>query len=640
MKQPRPSPGACRRLLLLAGVLTGAVLVLTVGHQIYDTNFYSLWEATALLAGDHPYRDFFEWGIPLQAFVSLGAQLLAGHRLIGEFAVQWLGIVAGTVIAFHLGLRASGSVPALLVMLAFVLPLLAASTATYHYPKFLLYPLAVWLLWRYMDAPGVWRAASVGMVTAAGFLFRHDHGIYIAAVAALAFILTRLVASSSRDVPRGLVEGGMAAATALALVAPWLVLVHTSEGLPQYIQSRVERYALGRHYRNPYPALLSINPVRTLTPEPRPRPDPGVVSFEWLGHVGDAERSRLVTESGLRLVDGPDAKGRWVYDADDRLDPRLLGLDGAVNNTSGIDWQRLSDLRWRLPARDEGLNWLEQVALLVPPLLLAGVGRIVLRSRRLRVPLPDDAHRLIVAAALLAVVEWRLFLDPSYVTMVAPLAAALSGRFLTGMFPPRGIWPALRAVIVVGVLAVTGVAVFVFARGSGIFTPWRLATGVPDAFAELLASPPIDGFAPSEEVFALDPVRWNEGDTDAVRVLLRYLHDCTAPGDRVFVTGQTPFQVGYYVDRPVAGGHVFWHDRWRSDPAGERRSLELLQRQSVPFAYSTHDPVFEDLRSYPLILGYMRARYVELPGSRGLVLVDSRRAPTGRFGQFGFPCFR
>ena len=62
----RTHPG----LLVLVGGLTALVLVLTGGSQIYDTNFYSLWEATALLAGDHPYRDFYEWGVPLQAAVS------------------------------------------------------------------------------------------------------------------------------------------------------------------------------------------------------------------------------------------------------------------------------------------------------------------------------------------------------------------------------------------------------------------------------------------------------------------------------------------------------------------------------------------------------------------------------------------
>jgi hypothetical protein len=163
---------------------------------------------------------------------------------------------------------------------------------------------------------------------------------------------------------------------------------------------------------------------------------------------------------------------------------------------------------------------------------------------------------------------------------------------------------------------------------------------VPDVFVELLASPPIDGFAPLDEVRSLDRSNWNDQEVHTVEVLLRYIHDCTAPGDRVLVTGQTPFQVGYYLERPIAGGHLFWHEGFRSDPVRERQSLELLQRQSVPFAYSTHDPVFDDFKRYPRTLEYLRRHYVELEGSRGLVLVDTRRQATGMFEHLGFPCFR
>lgn len=553
------------------------VLVLTASHQIYDTNFYVLSEATALLAGDHPYRDFFEWGVPLHTAISACGQLISGNRLIGEFAVQWLGIVVGAVVSFHLGLRLSGSIAASFIMLAFSIPILAA-TATYHYPKLLLYPMAVWFIWRYMDAPGLRSALFVGVITAAAFLFRHDHGAYIAAGSALGFFLTRIVAASSRSLRYGVMEGGVAAATALAVLAPWMLLVQTSEGLPEYWQSRYERYALARHYRNPYPSLLTMNPIRVL-------------------------------------------------------------------DAAGPDLSRPSDSQPRLSPSAEGVLWLQQVALLVPLFALGAAGVDVLRSRRLREPVPAGMYRLVLAAALLAVAQWRLFSDPGYVTVVTPLTGAvgayvLSRRVSAGTSWPRNIWRAMRVGLVVGMLFVTAVATYVFTRGTHIFTPGELAANVPDTFAELMASPPIDGFAPREEVFGFDRSTWNEQEVHAVRVLLRYLHDCTDAGDRILVTGQTPHQVGYYVGRPIAGGHLFWHDGWRSDPVGEEQSLAMLQRQSVPFAYSTHDPVLDDFWRYPKIREYLLKNYVELEGSRGLVLVDTRRRPTGTFGAMGFPCFR
>jgi hypothetical protein len=48
-------------LTVLLG-LAACVLVITVDYQLFDTNFHTLWEGTALFAGDHPYRDFFDWG--------------------------------------------------------------------------------------------------------------------------------------------------------------------------------------------------------------------------------------------------------------------------------------------------------------------------------------------------------------------------------------------------------------------------------------------------------------------------------------------------------------------------------------------------------------------------------------------------
>jgi len=77
----------------------------------FDSNFYTLWEATALIAGDHPHRDFFEWGMPLQMMTSVVGQVISGHRLIGEFGLHWVFILAGALIAAHLGYRLSAPWP-------------------------------------------------------------------------------------------------------------------------------------------------------------------------------------------------------------------------------------------------------------------------------------------------------------------------------------------------------------------------------------------------------------------------------------------------------------------------------------------------------------------------------------------------
>jgi len=161
------------------------------------------------------------------------------------------------------------------------------------------------------------------------------------------------------------------------------------------------------------------------------------------------------------------------------------------------------------------------------------------------------------------------------------------------------------------------------------------------AATQLFVTPPIEGRLPTRDAQRYSQDVWNSGDpSDKGDFMLRYIHDCLAPGDRVLVTGSTPYHVGYYLRRPIAGGHLFWHHRWRADPVREAQSLALLERQSVPFAFSTHDPVLDDFRPYPKIREYLSRHYVELEGSGGLLLVDSRRHPTGRYGALGLPCFR
>jgi hypothetical protein len=194
--------------------------------------------------------------------------------------------------------------------------------------------------------------------------------------------------------------------------------------------------------------------------------------------------------------------------------------------------------------------------------------------------------------------------------------------------------------VALAALVVTAAATVGYVRHTGIFDPRARFQSLDGAFAQLLASPSIDGYQPADEILRADRASWDEGRMDRGKTLTRYLHDCTRAGDRILVSGNTPFHISYYAGRPMAGGHVFWHRGWRSDGIHEQQLLALLRTQSVPFAFSTHDPVLEDLKRYPSIRDYFATHYVELEGSHGLLLIDTRRQPTGRFGLLGFPCFK
>ena len=120
-----------------------------------------------------------------------------------------------------------------------------------------------------------------------------------------------------------------------------------------------------------------------------------------------------------------------------------------------------------------------------------------------------------------------------------------------------------------------------------------------------------------------------------------YLRDCTRPGDRLLVTGNTPFYIPYYTERPMAGGHLYWHSMYRHEDDQQQAALRLLAAQSVPFAVSSSDPVMGDFtRAYPLVARYLATRYEEVPGTHGRILVERQRARTGTFGPDGWPCFR
>ena len=590
--------------LISVGVLTVATLAATAGRQIYDSNLVSLPEATSILAGDRPYRDFFEWGAPLAAYASAAAQLLVGYRLIGEFLLQWTFIATGVVMAFHLGLRLSRSVGASMTLLPLVLVVLA-ETPTYHYSKLFFFPLIVWLVWRYIDRPGPRRSAAIGIAGAIAFLFRHDYGAFAALALCAAVAVAPMTDASSRFRFKAIdiAASGLAAAV---LVLPWAIVVQVNEGVVDYVQASAAMYEKPRQALV-FASLLGLNPLLPLTPAPPPTPETAVVAFQWRDNVSEPLRHELEARFRLRPLGERDDNGRSKYEAANVYDIRLFDLDPYITDGAGFQWNRLNEIRWHLPGRDNAVEWLQQMTLLVPLVLLVAGGLTMWRQTTVD---RADAKRMVVAGLFLAAADSALLRQPSYMVAVAPLTFALGSRFLVAK-------SALGRTLAIGALVLTCVAVVFWARESLLFRPRDMVTSLPTTFARLFASPPDDG-NPS----------------------FHYLRACTTPGDHVLVTGMTPFQVNYYVQRPLAGGHLYWRTGWRSHPVQEERSLALLETQSVPFAVSNRRPVLDDFTRYPRIEQYLKTHYVELEGSGGRVLVDRRRRPAGRFAGTSMPCFR
>ena len=595
-----------RLFLAIVGVLTTIVLIATAGGQLHDSNLVTLPEATGILAGDHPYRDFFEWGAPLAAYLSAAAQLLVGYRLIGEFLLQWLFIVGGVVIAFHLGLRLSRSTGALLAVLPLVL-LLLAETPTYHYSKLFFFPLTIWLAWRYLDRPGMVRSALIGVASAVGFLFRHDYGVYAAITFVAAMALSSYGSGASRFKSMAL-DATVCGLSAAVLVLPWAFIVQVNEGLVDYVHTRSAMYEKPKD-AVVYASLFGLNPLLALTPSSPPAPKAATVGFFWKDSVNETLRHEVEGRHGLRSLGERDAEGRWKYEVANVYDMGLFELDPYITDGAGFDWDRLNEMRWHVPGRDNAIAWLQQITLVIPLLLLGSAGVTLWRRRNQADADLSDAKRMVLAGLFLAVVDSALLQLPSYSVIVAPLTFALGARLLVGNV-------VLVRAGAIAVLLLTSVATVVWARESLLFRPSDVVASMPGTFAQLMASPPDEADQP-----------------------FRYLRNCTAPGDHLLVTGMTPFQVNYYAQRPFAGGHLYWRTGWRSTPLHEAKSLALLQQQSVPFAVSTRPHLLDDFTRYPHIRSYLQSNYKEVEGSDGRILFDARRVPTGRFGKTGMPCF-
>jgi hypothetical protein len=525
------SRAAHRRTIAAIVGVAALVLVVTASTQIFDATFYAMSNAVSLLSGDRIYKDFFEPGVPLASYTAAMAQLVSGQRLIGEFVRQWLFILGGFGVATHIGLRASQSTRATLVVMAMALPILAV-TPIYHHDKLFFFPLMLWVGWRYIDRPTAGRGAVCGCVTAIAFLFRHDYGVYLGTASVGAFLLARIAVHETRRASAAVRDAAAYVVTVLVVLAPWLIAVQTREGLVDYARSRAELFEGTPGIA--YASLLHVNPIRT----------------------------------------------------------------------------------FRLPlpvSSNDAINWIQQMALMVPVALVAvGLWRLWHSGGESEIA-HRDACRLLLAGGLLGIVDVALLRQPSYVVVVAPLTAALTARFLVSRTLLLR-----RSVLTLCVL--TTIAALIWMRGSPVYDlykPLELFRSVRKTFARLIAYPPDYEFLP-----------------------FQYLRDCTAPGDHILVTGLTPPHVSYYAQRPIAGGHTRWRRGWRSDPVHEAESLALLQRQSVPIAFSTADPVLDTFTSYPRIHAYLEKYYAPLEGTKGFIMVDTRRRPTGTFGAEKFPCFR
>jgi hypothetical protein len=193
-----------------------------------DDHFFYVVRGWQILFGDLPVRDFVDHGAPLYYYVAAVVQELFGRGTLSELAFSTTALSVSAVLTFLLAARASGSIVA---GLAACLLHVWLGPRFYNYPKVLVYAVAIPLLWKFADRPSVHLRVWLAVVTVIGFLFRHDHGVFVGiAGTVLMLSLTELrLAERVRHL-------AIYALLVLALVAPYFLFIQVNGGLVSYFR--------------------------------------------------------------------------------------------------------------------------------------------------------------------------------------------------------------------------------------------------------------------------------------------------------------------------------------------------------------------------------------------------------------------
>jgi hypothetical protein len=194
-----------------------------------DDHFFYLVRGWQILFSELPVRDFVDHGAPLFYYVGAAVQVLFGRGTLAEitFCVTVLAACASGV--FLLAALASGS--RLLGLMAAALHILL-EPRFYNYPKILVYVAAIPAMWAFADRPDRRRAAILAAITAVAFLFRHDHGVFVAAAFAVQLALLPSLSWGQR-IRHAAIYGALVA----ALLAPYLIFIELNGGIATYLRT-------------------------------------------------------------------------------------------------------------------------------------------------------------------------------------------------------------------------------------------------------------------------------------------------------------------------------------------------------------------------------------------------------------------
>jgi hypothetical protein len=270
-------------------------------------------------------------------------------------------------------------------------------------------------------------------------------------------------------------------------------------------------------------------------------------------------------------------------------------------------------------------------------LVTLGWGAAVAAALRLRRGADErDGAMLAIGAmsVVLAVFFLRGSLEARFGDMGPP--AAILGAWLCAIAVERGrrgiLMRAAAGLAAAAVLAVTAMAI------------WSLQSVRTELLRAGLLSSPVavvaQGDRVSRELAGLpEGLRRADASSPTGRAAA-YLHDCTAPSDRIVVLTYAP-AVGGLSGRLFGGGRPAFVPGFYEDERHSRFLITRLRTQSVPIILAERESYYE---AYPLLAAYLRDAYAEagqvaIDGDRTLRVLGKRGVASHPYGPAMLPCF-
>lgn len=622
-------PGPILMLAVALAVFAGTFLVRFLTVEFSNDHFVHLSRGRQILLGEVPVRDFFDPGLFLQYYASAAALTLSGGTLLGEAILTTSAIALGATLTFVLAATLSASTT---LGLAAAVATAATGPRLYSYPKVFLFVLALVCAHLYARKRTKAGLVILAAVTAMAFLFRHDHGVYIGLTLAGFFLL--LDWGTPRRALSNAVRYG--AITALFLM-PFALFIEATTGLVAYVEGSAPQVIDLLTPRMVWPAF-AIGRQEPSQRELR-------IHVRWTLETDDAARRDREARYGLTRPDeGEEHTWSYVLDNEAPDNIRALLSDPLVADTHGLDrvGMRIERPEQVNPPRvfTEGnaRTLLYYVSLLLP---LAGAAMLFAAAGRGRITREEAAvvGALVIVCAVIEVALVRGSPESRLPDVAAPMSAL--GAWVTARWihrdsrahagRPKGrlAAAAIAWLVILWSCSTFGHAVASLEASGLVEGPGAVWQRIHDT-SRSLRRRPIDAWAP-------------EGST-GIRALTRYVHECTAPADRVLALHFLP-ELFFYSERGFAGGQVYLLIDWHSSVRDQRLTVARLSSERVPVVIvdvSTRDLVWAH---FPVVADYVGEHYVQVAEStfggdtEYSVLTDRRLTSSSTYERLGLPCY-